>query len=88
MRPHIADDRLDNMLLLIGIQFWIDRNRDCFLGRLLRLRKRTRLGPQSREALLAMQWNGIVDIVPDPVLDEMGTSLSLMDSGTRIAYWL
>ncbi len=75
MGSDITDDRLDHMLLLIGIQFRIDGDRDGLLGRLFRFRKRSRLGLQFFEALLTVEWNGIVDIMADSVLHEMGSEI-------------
>ena len=70
-----AHNRLDNMILLIRIQFRIYRYGNGFLGGTFRFRKRTRLIFQIVEAFLTMEWNGVIDLVADSVLYKMSSQI-------------
>src|SRR6185436_4866980 len=63
--------RIHNRLLLLDGQLAVDRNREAFGGRALRIRERACAVPEVRETRLLVKRQWIVDFVADALLIQM-----------------
>ena len=65
-------DSVHNGRLHFGRELGIDGQGEGFLGRPFRFREIPLRIPQITEAFLQMEWDGIINLRPDPGLPQMG----------------
>src|SRR5438270_11701543 len=69
--PYERRDGRDDGFLLIAGELAVNRDREALGGGAFRLRERAAAVAEIREARLHVEWNGIVDLVADPLRVEV-----------------